>query len=317
METAPLHNAGGTQAELSVGVETFFDTIRKEHERFLDQVGRAQSLLGHAPGALAQVSAIQLRLTRQFLDAQRSILARRGQVDAEIARFASDAEQHAIEVVAVAQARVGGDFADHVSSAATNSATVVGDPFAVESLQAPDGAVFSKQLTLLLDNWWHAERSEGAELIESARDRAAVRRNLADIEAGEIIHSATPLGHLQPEVTARQNEPISYLPVEMLAILRTAPARDLRDLLAALSAVLDPVVTLVAAPAYGDMIIRLEPLPDATGQAADDPFRHFWGQKTIATRQSGKQAWGRIVMRVLVPMTVVTSAFSLLMAWMG
>lgn len=318
METAPLQNVGSPRAELSAGVETFFDTIRKEHERFLDQVGRARSLLGHGSGELAEISAIQLRLTRQFLDAQRSILTRRGQVDAEIARFGRDAAQHATDVVAVARARVGDDFADQpAASVAANSTTMVGDPFAVDSPHARDGSDFAKQLTSLLEDWWRAEHSEGAKLIERARDRAAVRRHLADIEAGEIIHSATPLGDLQPELTARDNEPTSYLPQKMLAILRTAPHGDLRDLLAALSASLDPVVLHVAVSAVDDMIIRLEPLPAATGQMTDDPFCHFWGQQSIATRQPGRQIWGRIVTRVLVPMTVVTSTFSLLMAWMG
>ena len=86
METAPrLYHVVTLPADRSVGVDAYFETLRKEHGRFLDAIGRARSLLDNESGQLAQVTAVQGQLTRQFLDAQRSIMKRRAEIDAEVA----------------------------------------------------------------------------------------------------------------------------------------------------------------------------------------------------------------------------------------
>ncbi|MGB8858832.1 MAG: hypothetical protein WCC60_06230, partial [Ilumatobacteraceae bacterium] len=60
----------GAEAE----VEQFLTTLRHEQARFLETMAHAGALLGSGAGQLGNVMAIQQRLTRQFFDAQRSIL---------------------------------------------------------------------------------------------------------------------------------------------------------------------------------------------------------------------------------------------------
>ena len=66
-------------------VDAFLTTLRTEQARFLDVVRQAQSQLQRDWGQLGQVAATQLRMTQQFFDAQRSIMSRRADVDAEVA----------------------------------------------------------------------------------------------------------------------------------------------------------------------------------------------------------------------------------------
>ena len=93
---------GADEHRFTVAVETYFDRLTREQARFVDAVAEARRLIDGEPGQLAKTAALQGRLTQQFLDAQRSILRGRADVDAKVARIAEDAEAEADAIVATA-----------------------------------------------------------------------------------------------------------------------------------------------------------------------------------------------------------------------
>jgi hypothetical protein len=140
METAPrppdvtAREAGGS------GVDAYFAVLRKEQARFLDAIAEARSLLDGSR-RFARATAIHAQLTRRFLDAQRAILKRRAEVEAEMALGAIDT-----------------DFEVHQS----------------------DGTEAARQLAALLDTWWHAENQTGRKMLDAARGRADECESVAD-----------------------------------------------------------------------------------------------------------------------------------------
>ncbi|MEQ1703383.1 MAG: hypothetical protein ABMA25_25020, partial [Ilumatobacteraceae bacterium] len=138
METTRLHAAerplalGPTSgcAVLSDDVAAFSESLRREHQRFLSAVGDATARLGHGARALAGTAALQHQLTRQFLDAQRSILLRHAETQAEIQRIERDAEADATAQLAAARRRSAARHAHPAGGARTATTAAVGLPFA-------------------------------------------------------------------------------------------------------------------------------------------------------------------------------------------
>ena len=87
-------------------VDAFLDTLKTEQARFLDSLRQACSLLNRDSGQLAHVAASHSRLTQQFFDAQRLIMARRAEFDAEVAAIGQVAEENARGCIAAARAQV-------------------------------------------------------------------------------------------------------------------------------------------------------------------------------------------------------------------
>jgi len=65
--------------------DDFLAAVRTEHARFIEGLGQAAALLGRQSTQLQPALAAQIQLTRQFLDAQRSILQLRAETDKELA----------------------------------------------------------------------------------------------------------------------------------------------------------------------------------------------------------------------------------------
>lgn len=218
METV-LNPGETTPIELTRDVVAFFDALRAEQARFLDAMAQARAGLSVADGHLAQISAVHTRLTRQFFDAQRFIMQRRAEADAEVAQIAAETDEHANTVLASALAHSAAasmpavDHRDPVAAdrdmieRTTRSAAialsalaartrhdaeaierVVNEAFEVRESQ---DARFERQLQSVLDEWWAFEKQESKALVDDARARAAMRLHLAHMEACELMDPIT------------------------------------------------------------------------------------------------------------------------------
>lgn len=294
--------------DLDADVARFFATMKQEQARFLHAFATARGDIGDRHGQLAQISAIQCRLTRQFFDAQRLIMERRAEVDAEVARIAAETEEHANVVLAAAVANVAaGVFPppspddrrdaladpdgslERTTRQALHALSVLAmrtqhDTAALEQVindafepAEPDGARAERELQRLLDEWWEHERNEGRALVEDARARAAMRLHLAHIEACEIAGSATPaempvVEQVERDTPAPAAE-MMLLPASLLDALDQASSDTLDAALASMTASLAtplPVPSLDRA-ANGDVLFRLERAAAAATAHTDAP----------------------------------------------
>ncbi|MDP2292121.1 MAG: hypothetical protein Q8M22_13100 [Actinomycetota bacterium] len=351
METTRPHPVEQLPAGRPAAADAFLDTLRAEQSRFLEAIARARSLLGHESGQLANVAAVHGRLTRQFFDAQRTIMSRRAELDAEVAAVGGAAEERAAAQLAMARERVAagsvgddvaesGEMDDPARTAAMTGrerstrqqiaalgvsvvrtmddvdalATVINGAF---ELDEADGVAAQRQLTVLLDDWWQAELQEGRAVIDDAHARAAVRQHLAGIEAGQLIEAARASAG-RDDVVACGDERSAVLPRDVVEVFDDAPDGDLESLLAHLtdSLQLPADVTLQAATDDSDVIIRFEPAPMAPAAAGSaEAFQHFWSQEPRPPVARGSAGW--LPSHVLVPMTAATSLLALLFAWIG
>jgi hypothetical protein len=351
METTVLTERNGAQIDLSPEVERYFDALRREQARFLDAIGQARAALGHDAGQIAHLSAVQGRLTRQFFDAQRLILQRRAETDAEVARIAFETEDHANVVLASAVAHAAaGQFAppqpgEHhdgpelpgdlspaalVEQSTRQAIAALGvlavrtkaDADALERVindalapTEPDSARMERQLQKVLDEWWSSEAQEGRALLDDARARAAMRLHLAHIEACEIVGAAAPVETEAPAAVAP-----TLLPASVVEMLDSAKADSLDGLFEALQRTLSPQpvapVAVAAAPAMSQALVAV---PSATLEraATADQFQHFWHQEPAAPVDERTLSLVDVLRRIVLPMCAVTSALALLLAWIG
>ncbi len=353
METTRPHPVEQVHAGRPAAADAFLEALRVEQARFLEAIARARSLLGHESGQLANVAAVHGRLTRQFFDAQRTIMSRRAELDAEVAAVGRAADERADAQLAVARERIAagslhddaaesGDLHERARAAAMLGrerstrqqiaalgvsvvrtmddvdalATVINGAF---ELDEADGVVAQRQLTALLDGWWQSELQEGRAVIDDAHARAAVRQHVAGIEAGQLIEAARESAGLECDSGTRDAEPSAVLPREVADALDEAPDGDLESLLAHLTDSLQlpvDVVTLPAAMDDDDVIIRFEPAPMAPAAAGSaEAFQHFWSQAPSPLDTRGSSGW--FPTHVLLPMTAATSLLALLFAWIG
>lgn len=176
--------------------DAFLAAVRKEHARFIDALGQAAALLGGGSAQLEQARAAHVQLTRQFLDAQRSILQLRAETDKELALIGA----------------VPGEPAP--CDAATHGALV--------------GAQ-KQQLTIVLDQWWAEENDLRRTIIAEAR--AAVQRYLARLEATATaeavalsVATTRVLAELDTADAADLNSLLNELISSLDALPKPAPA---------------------------------------------------------------------------------------------
>ena len=342
--TAPTVRSGAPSA-VSVEVLRYFEVLRNEQSKFLEAVAQARSVLGHETGNLSQVSAVQGRLTRQFFDAQRSLLQRRAEIDAEVARIAAETEEHANVVLASAvahatldrptpPAHVDGRTDEDASPSlvrieqSTRQAMAALGVLAVRSMadadaleqvindaftpSEPDAARMERELQLVLDAWWTAEVHEGTALVDDARARAAMRLHLAHLEACEIAGSAAPV------TDASSKASVSLLPSAVVQTLESARESSLDDVFAALQRSLAPapkpllpaVQSVGTSPALAVTNVAVERSTPA------DQFQHFWHHE-VATVDERTFSLLSIIRRIVFPMFAVTSGLALALAWIG
>jgi hypothetical protein len=133
-------------------VSDFASTLRAEQLRHLDAVRRACAILdGHA-GRLPALASAHGTLTRQWFDAQRSLLGRCAQLDAE----AESADQLDLRAVGLAE----------------------------------DIAQAQRQLTEILDSWWELENRCLRESVAVVEAQNAVTLELPIVEA--VVPAALP-----------------------------------------------------------------------------------------------------------------------------
>jgi len=136
----------------SAVVSDFASTLRAEQLRHLDAVRRACAILdGHA-GRLPALASAHGTLTRQWFDAQRSLLGRCAQLDAE----AESADQLDLRAVGLAE----------------------------------DIAQAQRQLTEILDSWWELENRCLRESVAVVEAQNAVTLELPIVEA--VVPAALP-----------------------------------------------------------------------------------------------------------------------------
>lgn len=153
-------------------VEGYLATVRREHSRFVEALSLASAQLGRESTQLAAASSMQVQLTRQFLDAQRSILQFRAE---------SDRELSVIGRTPTDERAASADVDDQGSYSRCRS-----------------------QLTMLLDGWWLDENELRRVVLARARD--AVQRYLAALEAGAVAAQSSP-----PALPARAEELLARL----------------------------------------------------------------------------------------------------------
>ncbi|MEN9643504.1 MAG: hypothetical protein RL238_173 [Actinomycetota bacterium] len=340
--------------DLDADVARFFATVKQEQARFLHAFATARGEIGDGHGQLAQISAIQCRLTRQFFDAQRLIMERRAEVDAEVARIAAETEEHANVVLAAAVANVAvGAFpppvagdrhvdlddpdgtVERTTRSALHALSVLAlrtqqDTAALEHIindafepAEADGARAERELRGLLDEWWERERNEGRALVEDARARAAMRLHLAHIEACEIAGSQPAATVEAPVPTVPVPPETSLLPAALLDALDGASPATLDATLARLTASLDvpAVAPSIDRADNGDVLFRLERAAAAATTAeappAADHFQHFWSAEPAVATDERRLSVRGLWWRVVFPVSAVTSGLALVLALVG
>ncbi len=359
------------ERRFTVAVETYFDRLTREQARFVDAVAEARRLIDGEPGQLAKTAALQGRLTQQFLDAQRSILRGRADVDTKVARIAEDAEAEADAIVATADGqatvmcgnvadfsigqpcgatasvtvrtleltrqrddpRVADISTDHrsvrqeiaelgaavvrTSAEADSLASVIDAAF---ELDDPDGVKAEGQLRSLLDHWWRSEVQEAKAGVDDAQARAAMRRHVARIEAGEIIEAARVTSGT--ESLGVPIPPTTMLPPSMVSALDIVDHDGLDSLLVYLLEALADGST-ESRTRSADVITAVQPSaaafvaepPEVGGAASEEAFDRFWGAGSAHAAQWVARRW--IFAQVLGPIVTVVAALALVLAWIG
>ena len=290
METRPRPQTLPTVPAPDDGaVEEFFDTVRKEQLRFLDAVAQARTRLGASSSQLAQASAIHGRLARQFFDAQRSILRRRAEVDAQIARVLSgaaddqpvhlgDAPTTRQEIAALTGVLV------RTKADAEQLAAVLDAAFEPDDL---DGTAAERELASMLDDWWATENESGRSIVADARARAAVRRHLAALVLVEGVSRAdSGAPHAAPLAPGFSQH--------LLSALDAAEVDDLESTLASLACSLDACNAVVWGPPTTRSVATTPVEPSATelpiisfeAAAGGDPWSQFWERGLLPDRES-------------------------------
>jgi hypothetical protein len=340
-------------AALAGDVVAFFETLRDEQVRFLESMARARSVLGGGDGQLAQISAVHGRLTRQFFDAQRLIMQRRAEADAEVARIGTETDDHAHTVLASALAHsaaasfpapspadrvpppgtaADGDSLMRTTRQAAAALSVLAartkhDADSIERVineafetRESEDARFERQLQTVLDEWWEFEKQESKALVDDARARAAMRLHVAHLEACQIMGQATPTAPALPADTTPAPVPApassTLLPGSVRSLLDAVGPADLESVFAELDAALapPPVTDLHDT----DVIMQL----GMSSVARPDAFDDFWTKEPVVAvadvpSPSTSFSFASMTMRVVVPIIAITSLLALVMAWMG
>lgn len=189
----------------------------------------------------------------------------------------------------------------------------------------PQREVATRQLRVLLDSWWAAERQEDRAAIDDANARAAMRMHLAQVKANEVSTGAS--APLPPPIagtgTVTAGDTGSE-PLEHAVAVRPAlspMARAFADVdHASLDSVLASLLDDLAQPA--DEVVAAEhpasePAPDATIDTDDQPqevFERFW-QSLSVRRQESRGDW--MFTQMMLPAIGVVAVLALILAVVG
>lgn len=120
MQTLVDHPGASAAPTANPQVAGYADRLRRAQQTYLDALAEALNTLPSTAHHAREMAALQGRLARRFFDAQRAIVARRAEVDDEIARLVGRT--------------------DYLPPSGI------------------DGGRFERQLDALLDEWWRTEQ---------------------------------------------------------------------------------------------------------------------------------------------------------------
>jgi len=271
-------------------VQGYLARLGDEQAQFLSALADANRSLHPSHGQVSKLVCLQLRLTQEFLDAQRAIVKRRAQTDATVAAIAAEAAAAADALVVEVRSRTS-IISDASNPDATPAAgrpvstdSAVGPTFGTAGLppperavsgsgtphgeldhdilvelidgafepSEPDGAAARRNLRELLDGWWQTENQEATAAIDDANARAAMHLHLARVEANELERSAVSTPGAEPG-DLYLHRPMSALSTPLVAALDETDHEHLDDVLRHLLDGLEPVVPAEQAPQPTDV----------------------------------------------------------------
>jgi hypothetical protein len=267
----------------SGAVSDFASTLRAEHLRHLDAVRRACAILdGHA-GRLPALASAHGALTRQWFDAQRSLLGRCAQLDAE----AESADQLDLRAVGLAE----------------------------------DIARAQRQLTEILDSWWELENRCLRQSVAVVEAQNAVTQELPIVEA--VVTSALPADVFALLDSADPSSLSSLLDALAASLDAAEPDAAEPDAAAPdeaspidLEILFDPAprdLEILFDPAPRDLEILFDPAPrDPVPSRRDTRFRR---QRPGRSSTGGSPSWVRsVVRRFVIPMSAFAAVIVALVA---
>lgn len=319
--TAPSETATVGETDLLTDDREYLALIDAEHVRFDAAIGEAAGRLDDPHGDVARLAALQRRLTRQFLDANRAILRARCATRAEVASIEHRAGLESAELVtdalatvapAASQATDGTPLVGSAPAAPASTggvddseiARLVDDAF---STPDPDGHAVVRALGELLDAWWRSEVQENRAAVDDANARAAVVVHHARVQVDEVVELGRA-AEAQPVVDGRP-DPVAS---PVLAALDGVPAEGLDAILASL---LD---ALTAPDVDGDPELDAVPdgsTPDGAASEESEQFSSFWAVTApVAPASIGHES---PAFRLLVPAIGVIAVLALILALLG
>lgn len=220
--------------------EAFLTAVRKEHARFIDALGHAAVLLGGGSPQLEQARATQVQLTRQFLDAQRSILQLRSETDRELALIG-----------AVPGCRAAGELELHDDVAAAQK----------------------QQLSAVLDQWWADETELRRTVLDEARQ--AVHAHLAHLATSQTevaVELPSAATRVLADLEVANTSELHSLLDELISSLDTATATATVSRPTPTPAPNDlRIIDMVPGESFSEFWLQHEP-----AEAAVAPTRQRW-----------------------------------------
>lgn len=314
-------------------VDGYLARLADEQARFLAAWTDANRSLHPSSGQVAKVASIQLRLTQEFLDAQRAIVRRRAETDVAITAIATETALEtaglidaAREGVAIAvgtplplpagraahllpppggaQARESGapgpgDFAPPSAVERQGAPSVDDESLArlidgVFESSEPDGVAARRELRDLLDGWWRVENQEAQAAIDDAHARAAMHLHLAKVEADELVRFAPP-SPVAPTPPAYVPPSSERLPQPLVSALDATDHEHLDDVLAHLLDELEPAAAAMeVATLESSQRGLVADAPAPRLPAPEAPSPDSLNDRTAAPQDAFDRFWGSV-----------------------
>lgn len=214
-------------------------------------------------------------------------------------------------------------------SEARSLAEVIEDAFETAD---PDGSTAKRELGEVLDEWWRVEKQDNRVMVEDAHAQAAIRLQLARIEAADVIEEAcrrSGAGQTDasiPEPPSRKSE------TRIIKVLDTAEHLGLDEVLSSMLDSLsgDPVdPDPVAVQPFGGFppprgslsvaaLSRSGPHDTLTivGTAPQEAFDQFWSVRATEGTSASPRRYGGS-RHLIFPTASAAVALAVFLAWIG